>query len=798
MTYRNEAFWNWFDPEARPKLAARAGTFAKIFEYLDRFDRPVRIVETGCARRDPSLDESWRGDGCSTILFDRYVRSRPGCDLISIDIDQRAVDACAVAAPNAQVYCGNGAMLLGDLAAGRMRGQEIDLLYLDSMDFVRDDPLPSAIHHHAELMAAMPLIGPRTLVVVDDAPATIDGSQAVEIGGKGFLVARHMLLCGADLAFCSYQTGWTRVGPVRTVDEMDLQAMVERARAKVEANDLTSSEQLYKLILGLTMPPRTEQARVARGEACAFYAKLALARQRLGAAADWLEEALGANPLATDYRLDLVTKCFLPMGNLKGALLEAERATRIAPDYPVAWHVLGGVRQAVGDANGCLAAYDRQLELVPEDPNALLDRAMIALHTADYDAVRRLCNKIPEGSERAADAVHCMAMVAYREHRHEDAIVHYQNAIGLGCRDAPTAHWNMSLAMLSIGDYARGWTEQEWRAEARSNPALSLSTNRFTPPRWKGEPPTIYVPGDSGTELLDRQAIIHVHYEAGAEDNLCLVRFLPILASMGFNVRYECAPEMADLIRRSMPMVEVVPKAADYPGTLGIEPFDYHIPICSIPAVLGVEVSTVPQSVPYLRADPELVRHIATKRRDVLGDASVARGLRIGFCWSSGIRDGIWMREYGMRKSMHFDAILALIRVVSEIGGSSFSLQVGPERDQHGGYILDYLPRQPTWAETAALIEYLDAVVTVDAAVAHLAGAMGKRVLLMCQRDGCTWHFMCWRPGAPWNEASPWYPTMKVFRQREYDSPHQWEDVLAAVADELRSMSPAGALSARS
>jgi tetratricopeptide (TPR) repeat protein len=679
-----------------------------------------------------------------------------------------------------------------------MRGQEIDLLYLDSMDVVWHDPLPSAIHHHAELMAAMPLIGPRTLVVVDDAPTTIDGGQVVEIGGKGFLVARHMLLCGAELAFSSYQAGWTRVGPVRTVAETDLQAMVERARAKVEANDLMSSEQLYKLILGLTMPPRTEQARVARGEACAFYARLALARHRLGAAADWLEEALSANPRATDYRLDLITKCFLPVGNLKGALLEAEQATRIAPDYPLAWHVLGGVRQALGDAEGCLAAYDRQLELVPEDPNALLDRTMIALHTADYDAVRRLCDKIPEGNPRKADAVHCMAMVAYREHRHEDAIVHYQNAIALGCRDAPTAHWNMSLAMLSIGDYARGWAEQEWRAEARNNPALSLSTNRFALPLWKGEAPTIYVPGDSRTELLDRQAVLHVHDEAGSDDNLCLVRFLPMLASMGFKVRYECAPEMVDLIRYSMPMVEVVPKAADYPGELGIEPFDYHIPICSIPAVLGVEVSTVPNSVPYLRADPEFVRELATRRGDAFGDTSMAGGLRVGFCWSSSIREGIWMREFDTRKSMQFDAILALIRVVSEIGGSSFSLQVGPERNQHGGRILDYLPRRPSWAETAALIECLDAVVTVDAAVAHLAGAMGKRVLLMCQRDGCAWHFMCWRPGARWNEASPWYPTMKVFRQRDFDHPHRWHDVIADVADELRSMPQARAPSAGS
>lgn len=771
---RSDGFWAWFDAEARPRLVGRADTFAKMFEHLDRLDRPVTIVETGCARRDPTLAESWEGDGCSTILFDRYAVAHPGSLVYSVDKDQAAVIACKQNVSRAtSVACRDSVAFLRSLAGSAM-GIRADLLYLDSFDFAPSDPLPSAIHHHEELMAAMPMIAPRSLVVVDDSPVTLDENQHAEVGGKGAIVARHMAMCGADFAFCSYQTGWTRVGPARKKDDEDLSQLVYRAREHVERDDAVAAEALYRLILGMTTPPRSGRARVAHGEACEFYAKMALSRQRLGAAADWYREALQADPMATDYRLELVLKCFLPMGNIKGALLEAERATRIAPDYPAAWHVLGGVHHELNDAAKCVAAYDRQLELAPDEPDALLDRATIALDLADYNMVGELCQRVM-GTDRDGDATHCMAMVAYREHRHEDAIQLYDAAILRQCRDTPIAHWNKSLALHSIGRYREGWVEHEHREHNRGNPALYLPMKRFTLPRWNGEPAGIPT-DDHGVQGV-RQAIIHVHYEAGAGDNLCLLRYLPILVALGFKVRYECPDEMVDLVRHSMPDVEVVPKATDYPGALGIQPFDYHVPIGSLPAVLGTDIDTVPWSGPYLKADPALVARF----RELLP----GQDRRVGICWSSGIRDGIWMREYGTRKSMHFDAVRPVASKCWALKIQPVSLQVGPERAQHLGYVDDVLSQRPSWAETAALVECLDLVVTVDTGLAHLAGAMGKPVLLMCQRDGCSWHFMCWRPDAPWNEASPWYPATKVFRQHKFDQPHLWHDVVADIVKDL-------------
>ena len=770
---RNDEFWAWFDAGPREKLGARRDTFAKMFEHLDQFDGIVTIVETGCARRPPEDDDSWAGDGCSTLLFDAYVRMRDSGTVYSVDLSQKNVNACREHVSwRTQVSCEDSVKFLTWFADVPARGG-IHLLYLDSFDYEAANPLPSAIHHHRELMAAMPMITPDTLVVVDDSPASMDADSHADVGGKGFLVARHMALTGADMAFCQYQVGWTNVRRDRPQGDENLISLMARARAHVENDRVVAAEALYRLILGMTTPPKSGAARVAHGEACAIYARLALQRNKLGSAADWYREAINADPLGVDYRLELVTKCFLPMGNLDSALTEAERATRIAPNYPRAWKILGGVHHEMSNLTKSMECYDKRLELEPNDPDGLMDRAMCALSIPNYEITKECC-ALAMGTDREPDAWHCLAMVAYREHRHEDAIAFYDKAIELGCDDPNMAHWNKSLAMHAIGQYRAGWIEHEHREHNRANPALYLPMRRFTLPRWIGQPAI----KEDGTT-----ALIHVHYEAGAGDNLACCRYLNVLLERGYHVRYETAPEMVTLMRNSFPDVEIVPKAPDYPGAIGIEPFDYHIPIGSLPHVLETEIDTVPWSGPYLKPTKEGV--IRYRREFLALEKRVRTDRKIGFCWSSGIRHkGAWIKEFGLRKSMHFEKIASLVRACwRDDIATPVSLQVGPERAQQSD-VLDLLPDRPTWDETAGLIANLDLVITVDTSIAHLAGAMGKPVWIMVQKDGTSWHFMCWRPGAPWNEASPWYPSAKIFRPPTY-RPHNWDDVIEKISERL-------------
>jgi tetratricopeptide (TPR) repeat protein len=760
-------FWTWYDDEAAPKLKGRANTFRKMFEYLDVLDRPVAIVETGCVRKA----DNWDGDGQSTILFDRYVRANGGV-VYSVDIDRFATKMCR-SLVSKQVKCctGDSVRFLARLAANPPNDlPAIDLLYLDSFDLQWSYPLPSAAHHLAELTAILPLIRDDTLVVVDDAPAAYSESPVphIEVGGKGKLVADHAAIVGADLEFYEYQIGWTHMNRLPEnkgthATKQEITKLIERARAHAEAGRDINAEILYRLIIDRTSPPQTGLARIANGEACVFYARLCVARHQYGTAMDWYRRALLADPLAVDYRLDLCMKAYRPLGNIKMGLQEARRATKIEPDNVLVWAALGALETDAANADGAIACYDRALELCPDDPDAMLNRVTVALDVADYATARALCEKVLK-TDRAPDAMHALGMIAYREGRHEDAIELYDKAIAGNCYNIPTAHWNKSLVLHSLGRYVEGWREHEWRRHDKVRVALAVPLLRFTVPMWTGEEP----PGTS----------LHVHSEAGMGDNICIARYLKVLVEKGYDVRYEAYEDMVSLMARSFPDVKVCSRAPDYPGSIGIQPFDRHVPIGSLPHIFGTEVDTVPWEGPYIKPDPALV---ATYR------AMLPSVARIGLCWSSGIRETeIWLKEYGLRKSMHFDTLWSALCASPHALPRFVSLQVGPERAQQHD-IYDVLPANPSWDDTAALIECLDLVITVDTAVAHLAGAMGKPVWVMCQRDAASWHFMCWRPGAPWNERSPWYPSARLFRQHEFNAPHRWDDVARDVARALTS-----------
>jgi hypothetical protein len=260
-----------------------------------------------------------------------------------------------------------------------------------------------------------------------------------------------------------------------------------------------------------------------------------------------------------------------------------------------------------------------------------------------------------------------------------------------------------------------------------------------------------------------------------------MVRYLRLMHDQGYKVHYEAGSGMRELIAASFPEIEVFARAPDYPGSLGLKEFDYHLPIGELPHVYKTDIDSVPWFGPYIKADPTLVEKYRSR-------FAMRFPRKIGVCWSAGIREGIFLKQYGMSKSVRFDDLYPLFKAID---AEFYSLQVGPEReDLDFAVVHDPLPAKPSWAETAALVENLDLVITVDTAVAHLAGAMGKPVWVINRKDGMSWHFMCWQPGFAWNDRSPWYPSARVFRQREFDQPHYWRDVINDISDELRQWEP--------
>jgi hypothetical protein len=775
---RSAAFWEWFDGYAAPRLAEwrptrRDGSFRRMFEHLDKFNRPVRIVETGCIEEP----DNFAGNGCSTILFDKYIETHPASTAMSFEIDAEKVAQACKLCPNVTVMHIDSVAGLKIIAGPKI---VVDLLYLDASAHDWSAETVSQVHHFNELMAIMPSLTDESMVAVDDSMSLLDDYPQRKILGKGGLVAEYALSVGAEIEFCEYQVGFTRMtGPPSDVSSME--QVVLRARKHVEDGNMLAADRLYRLVMYLTQPPfKSGKWRIARAEACANFGTNAHEMKRFGFAADWYFMALDADPQCVEHRCDLV-RSMVAAGALKAARRQAEIATEIAPDNPLAWQTLGGVESDLMDTAATIRAYDRQVEAASKGDNAneycdaLLNRGVIALDSRDYDTVRKMCRTMLEVGSRKGDAWHLLAMIEYRLARHEKAIEYFDKAIALNCRNLPMAHWNRSLPLQCLGRYKESFAEHSvWGPHEVTQYALYVPHHRFLAPRWEGR-------DDQPAELDGRKAVIHVHQEAGYGDNISMWRYFPLMVERGFHVRYEVGDEMLSLARRNFPEVECVTMAGDYPGVVGLPPtIDYHIPVGDLPYAFGTDIDTVPWSGPYLKADPKLSQGFAELLAEV-------KGRKIGLCWSSGIRktQSIWLERYGRMKSMRFSDCIPLLGAIGN-DDSLISLMVGDGREEHGHKIFDLLSKEPNFEETAALIDNLDLVITVDTAVAHLAGAMGKPTWVMMQRDGASWHFMCWHPGASWNEASPWYPSARIFRQHEFDTPGYWKDVIDDVARALR------------
>jgi hypothetical protein len=215
-----QEFWDFYNQKAS-SLLQREVSFRKMFEYLDKVQGSVIIVETGCVRnRDPW---AMTGEGHSTLLFDQYINCRKdGSKAFTVDISPQAVEVCrSLVSPEVTVHEGDSVAYLNSLTKQLVGiGRHINLLYLDSYDVDYNYWYPSAAHHLKELTAAWRAIDTNTLVVVDDCPmsanlvANADGQFQLDrfykpiVGGKGRLVAEFAEEVEAKMVFSHYQHAW--------------------------------------------------------------------------------------------------------------------------------------------------------------------------------------------------------------------------------------------------------------------------------------------------------------------------------------------------------------------------------------------------------------------------------------------------------------------------------------------------------------------------------------------------------------------------------------------------------------
>ena len=398
-------------------------------------------------------------------------------------------------------------------------------------------------------------------------------------------------------------------------------------------------------------------------------------------------------------------------GKVDEAIAAFHRAITLKPDMAMAYSNLGEALRRDGRTNEAIAAFRQAIAL---QPNAAVAHSNLA---GTFKELGKL----------------------------DDAIAAYRRAIENEPESVFT-HGGLAIALLYAGEYAEGWREYEWRWRTEQ-----LQPRPFAQPAWSGE--------------AAGEKVLLLHAEQGFGDTIQFCRYVPF-AAVNANVVFEVPRQLLRLLsslkgtQRIVALQEVLPD------------FNLHCPLLSLPRIFGTTLETIPRNVPYLAAD---ATQIAAWRERLSG----LPGRRIGLTWASNpdpAQDEAGLRDR-RQKSMTLDHLAPL----AEVTGVSFvSLQKGDaaaqvRRPPPGLVIHDWTDELEDFADTAALIEALDLVISVDTSVAHLAGALGKTVWLVNRFDS-DWRWLQAR------EDSPWYPTMRIFRQ---PAAGDWDAVVARVAEEL-------------
>jgi tetratricopeptide (TPR) repeat protein len=438
------------------------------------------------------------------------------------------------------------------------------------------------------------------------------------------------------------------------------------------------------------------------------------------------------------------------------ALEACDRALALVPDFAEAHCYRGSALHTLQRFDEALASFDRALALRPAYADALCNRGATLHALKRYDEALAACDRSIALQPDYAQAHSNRGVTLQDLMRCEEALASFSRALALR-PDFAGAHNNEALCRLLIGDFERGWQKHEWRWQADQ---LANERRDFPQPLWLG----------SG-ELAGRTILLHA--EQGFGDTLQFSRYVPLVAARGARVILEVQRPLQDLMGTLAGAAQVISRGEPPPA------FDLHCPLLSLPLALRTRLDTIPARMPYLAAPENKVR---AWRDRLAGHAKP----RIGLVWAGNPRKELPnCNRVDALRSMEFVQLAPLLEVSD---CEFYSLQKGDDAvtqlrastlRQH---VIDWTDDLHDFSDTAALIENLDLIITVDTAVAHLAGALNKPIWLLNRYNTC-WRWLLDR------EDSPWYPTARLFRQ---DASGTWDGVVtracAALRDYARGM----------
>ncbi len=468
----------------------------------------------------------------------------------------------------------------------------------------------------------------------------------------------------------------------------------------------------------------------------------AAAQGRLTAAAAAFAEAAALAPdmAVAAYNLGLA---LARLDRLDEAAQALARAAALAPGLAAAHNNLGAVLEKLDRLDDAEAALRTALALDPGSAEAhnnlgivLQKQGRLDAALAAYRAALAIDPALAEGHKNLGVALQALGAV-------DAAVTRYRHALALA-PDYRAARYALGMAQLLKGDIAAGFRDYE--ARWGSGPRMVLPER--PEPLWQGE------------DVAGRTVLVHL--EQGWGDSLQFIRYAPLLRARGCRVVVECPPPLVRLFVGADGIDALVVRGGRMPAV------DCRVALLSLPWLLGTTAATIPATVPYLRPPADA----AAAWRSRLASHP---GLKVGIAWR-----GNPEHDNDRNRSLPAAALGAATAIA---GVTLISLQERPGADDPA--VLAETPEPGDWADTAALVAGLDLVIAVDTAVAHLAGALGRPA----------WVLLPFAPDWRWQRDrgdSPWYPTLRLYRQPAIG---QWAPVLAQVAAELAALvqSPATA-----
>lgn len=396
----------------------------------------------------------------------------------------------------------------------------------------------------------------------------------------------------------------------------------------------------------------------------------------------------------------------------------------LRPRHLPALNNLGSALASLGRLEEALALFQQAVDRQPDYVAGWSNLGSMHFQAGHYDAAVAAYSHALTLSPNLPELHANRARAQLDAGRTDQAIAGYRRALELRPQ-SPGLHRDLAFALLLRGDYLEGWRHYEWRWRL---PDFSPAPHAWREPRWDGRP------APAQTLLL--------HAEQGLGDTLQFIRFAAMAASRVGRVLIACPPAAMRLAQTAAGVAEVIGQGAALPS------FDLQLPLASLPFLFNTTVETLPRSTPYLHADPADV--LRWKQRLT----QLGTGTTIGLAWG-----GNPANSRNRQRSLPLSALAPLAQ---RPGLHLVSLQKGPAAAQAAPFpLIDWTDELHDLADTAALMAALDLVISVDTVVAHLAGALARPawVLLSYAPD---WRWMLHR------SDSPWYPSMRLFRQPAY------------------------------